>query len=110
MAVKKPKAPKTPFGLPTGVVLFSQEWEIVYVDCIDKGEHLLGACIAKDRLIMIDKDQAKGAMIETLIHEIFHAYASILPSDMDGIVEETFVQLCTTWMIDFTRNHADFWS
>lgn len=107
---KKKKKTGTPYGLPSKVTIFSHEWDVEYVDIVDKGEHLLGACIAKDRLILIDKDQSEGCMIETLVHEIMHAYAAILPSNMDEEMEEQIVQLATSWFIDFTRNHEDFWS
>lgn len=117
MAKKKNKEPilpegeiEAPKGFPDSVRIFTDLWTIHYVHVVEKGsQHSLGSCEPQAREILIDKDQSQGSMIETLIHEIFHAYLSTLPSNLDPEFEEQWVQYITRYFLDLVRNIEPFW-
>lgn len=103
----KPRKKATPYGLPDRITIYSQIWDIVYMDHLQKDDWLLGACEPHNRLIYIDKMQSRESMIDTLLHEIFHAYVSMSGLEPDEATEESFVTLAASSMIDIIRTSSD---
>ena len=103
------KKPDTPYTLPELVRIFSQKWEVEYVEHVEKGEHLLGACDASRRKISLDTDQSEESMLDTLIHEMAHAAIAISPYSgmLSEEEEEKLVLWFTTTFISMVRENPE---
>ena len=94
-------------GFPTTVVLFGQRWEVKYVSPVDRDESLMGAADICERIIYLDRTMAPEAMLDTLIHEIAHAYFETSPITLDPDLEENLAKFVATVVIDMMRANVE---
>lgn len=115
----KIKALKAPKGFPKQVTLLGQRWQIFYVKNIpgNKGDpkdtNYLGMCYGSDNhVILVKIDQGRESMINTLWHEMLHAYFSMFKGMHDNVEpkksgddrEEFLVEMISLIVIDVIRN------
>lgn len=94
-------------GFPTQVVLFGQRWDVKYVSPVDRDESLMGAADICDRIIYLDRTMAPEAMLDTLIHEMAHAYFETSPITLDPDLEENLCKFVATVVIDMMRANIE---
>lgn len=119
----KLKVTKTPVGFPNDVQLMGQRWQVKYVDNVPKdieeelGDDLLGVCLGStNHLIFISTKQGREAMVNTLLHELLHAYVSMFLSFYSKEDQETLeaageqmADMFSLFAIDMLRNVTPFW-
>lgn len=92
-----------PNNLPSEFQIFSDKWQIFYHTKIfasrDKDDRLLGLSHAYERMVLIDPDQPRHELVDTLIHELTHSILSYgraqnrLVHGMSDELEETICDL-----------------
>lgn len=105
---------KPPEGFKTTLRLLGQRWSIEYYKPRPSDEDELGCCIGPDRKIRVCIDQHHESLVDTLYHEIIHAYLRMLPGFTDEPTlpsdpeqaEECIVVACTTAAMDLAANNA----
>ncbi len=104
-----------PPGFPNTLKIFNYTWDIAYATAVptnDDGEEydLLGKCDLFTKTIVVDINQGRERLRETLLHEICHAYAHSVPGlELKLKHEEKFCDLFAAIFIDFVRNNVAFW-
>jgi hypothetical protein len=69
----------------------SYKWALRY-----EGEKVMGLCMSKDRIILIDRALTKNEKIEVFLHEAFHAVCfelkvhGVLSEDVEEVLAENF--------------------
>lgn len=107
---------RTPRGMPGSVRICGERWAVVY--CTDlhvlrrKGKKIVrhklyGFCMHTERLIVIETDCPRFEMIDTLFHEMGHAYMRHFAGKNKQILkqEETIVELFAKAMSDTVFNN-----
>lgn len=98
-----------PEGFPEYLRHAGQNWSVEYTDCVDKSEHLLGACEGFKRKLIVDTDQDRESMIDTLIHEFGHAVVRQSGLELAEEVEEAFAVMFATGFLSLVRDNEAFW-
>ncbi len=78
-------------------------------DLVDDGETVLGFCASQLRLICIEKNMEPSVQLETLIHEIGHAYHSVQPHNWGTEHDEQFARMFASCVIDLYLNNDIRW-
>lgn len=95
--------------LPRQLTILNQSWTVEYKDPVDAEDtNLLGLCIAHQRLIIINSNQSYESMLETLVHEIGHAYFSLIPHPIKHKWDEAFSRMFALAVIDLLRGNKQF--
>ncbi len=104
-----------PTGFPATIKIFNYTWNITYAATVpaddDEEEYdLLGKCDLFTKTIVVDINQGRERLRETLLHEVCHAYMHSVPGLVLKIKhEEKFCDLFAAIFIDFVRNNSEFW-
>lgn len=92
---------------PTSVTIRHHEWPIYYVDpehpalaTADGNEHNLGVCDCHKREIYIDVTQSPESMLDTIYHEIAHAFVLGSGEFTEYDREERAVCLMTAYILE----------
>ena len=101
---------RPPKGFKKSLKLFSQRWDIVYVNGEIKEDQELGMSEGHHRRITLHVGQSRESLIDTLIHECAHSYLRMLPGASDGFefpnperTEEACVVAATSLTMDLLR-------
>ena len=114
--LRKPKhsnVNKKPAKLGAHLVTMGQRWKLVPIADFIGDSNLQGQCDKDRREIRFKSGVAEDAMLDTILHEVLHAYHEInrfpetLPEDPHAI-EEYFCQWTSAVMVDFIRNNPAF--
>ena len=106
----KSKKPAKLIATIARVKTMNQVWRIKFVDEFVEDETLQGLCIRDKREICVKNGGAVDAQLDTLCHEIIHAYQEInrfqLPEDVEEM-HELLAQWTSACMIDFIRGNPE---
>lgn len=101
-------------GLPKTFTIAGRKWTINYVpeDHPALEGDAIGCCEASTSSIWVSTDQEHQSLVDTLVHELMHAYYSSLPfvPHDDEEFEENIVLLATQAFFEIVRNSKKpFW-
>jgi hypothetical protein len=109
MGGKPRRKPAGPHGLPLAVQIHGQEWRIEYTPAVSDSASYMGECVPWHRVIRIDCNMAAGAMADTLLHEIMHAYYSHSDLQWEGEDEEAVITYATRSVMELIRVNGVDW-
>lgn len=98
--------------VPT-VKTMGQTWTVKVYDEFVGDESLQGQCANEKREIHYKSTMAKEAQLDTLLHEIYHAYQEInrIPADLLGRDLEDWLEYLAVWQaactIDLIRGNPE---
>lgn len=105
-------------GLPTRLRIFSQYWDVKYVDKLSMNDsdlndkyEIVGNCDSISRTIYIGNFLPLESKKEVLLHEIGHAYIQSIPNmkKIKRKQEEVFCDWFSMFLLDLVRNNEAFW-
>lgn len=95
--------------MPDKLLILGQEWSVIFIDLIDNDPNVLGLCDPGLRTIFLKMDQNRESAVQTLWHEVFHAYNFSIPLAMKDKHHEYLVEYFSGAVVDCLRNNTSWW-
>lgn len=96
--------------LPKEIKTMGQTWKVLSIEEFLGEPSMFGQCLEKERQIHVQAGMAPDAELDTLLHEIVHAYQEvnrvILPQDPDDRNEALSVWV-SVMMVDLFKNNPE---
>lgn len=95
--------------LPDHVMIMGQRWAVKLVECIKNDPGILGLCDSENREILLRESLAPDCAVDTLFHEIYHAYSFTTPLRVHDKHHEYLVQYFAAATVDILRGNKPWW-
>lgn len=85
---------------PKSLVVNGNEWQIKFVNIIDKNKETLGLCDPETKTVYIKKGQKRGEILSTALHEIYHIYEYEYGFDIKHSLVYKIEEAMTSFLLD----------